>query len=62
MNKLIIENEMELLCLHDILKQYPGLIINEGYNMSATTSKIRIELLEKIENILSLNPKSKGKQ
>ena len=51
MERLVIQNDMDLLCLGEILKDYPKLLDKVGAKPSAISSAFIRETLEKILKI-----------
>ena len=52
MKRLVIQNETELLCLQDMLKNIPQLMELEGLKLSAISNTARKDILSKIERII----------
>ena len=56
MKKLIIENETELLCLQEILKDLPYHMGQNNAKLSAISNEFRRNTLVKIEKIINSKP------
>ena len=62
MRKLVIQNKMELLCLNEVLREYPRLISKMNAKPSAIMQTFIRETMEKISLILDWVKKGiKGK-
>jgi len=57
MKRLVIENETELACLEDMLKDLPYYLNLQNVKLSAITEKVRRDILGKIKQIQKRNDK-----
>ena len=51
MKRFVIENNMEIICLHQILEDYKDYIKRDGLQLSAITSQFVKESIKKLEDI-----------
>ena len=51
MERLVIQNDMELMCIEEMLKDLPYYMRQEGTKLSAISNKFREETLNKIKLI-----------
>lgn len=51
LKRLIIENNMDLICLQEILKEHNRLLLSAGFQLSAISKEFVRTTLDKIDDI-----------